>query len=54
MRKGGYVPASLDVLRNLIGAPWMTEQGCFLSIPPAYSQHIGERLINHLTQEMAA
>lgn len=54
VRKGGYVPASLDVLRNLIGAPWMTEQGCFLSIPPAYSQHIGEQLLNHLTQEIAA
>lgn len=54
VRKGGYVPASLDVLRNLIGAPWMTEQGCFLSIPPAYSQHIGEQLLAHLTQEIAA
>jgi DNA (cytosine-5)-methyltransferase 1 len=41
VRKGGYVPASLDVLRSLIGAPWMTEQGCFLAIPPAYTEHLG-------------
>jgi DNA (cytosine-5)-methyltransferase 1 len=43
VRKGGYVP-SLDVMRELLGTPWMTEKGCFLSIPPAYSQHIGESL----------
>lgn len=54
VRKGGYVPASLDVLRALIGAPWMTEQGCFLSIPPAYSQHIGEQLLAAVGREVAA
>lgn len=41
VRKGGYVPASLDVLRALIGAPWMSETGLFLSIPPAYSHWLG-------------
>lgn len=48
VRKGGYVPASLDVLRELLGTPWMSEVGCRLSIPPAYSQHIGAQLIHHL------
>lgn len=48
IRKGGYVPASLDVLRDLIGAPWMSERGCFLSIPPAYTEHIGAALLAHL------
>jgi DNA (cytosine-5)-methyltransferase 1 len=54
VRKGGYVPASLDVLRALVGAPWMTEKGCFLSIPPAYSRFIGDQLLAHLEREAAA
>ena len=48
VRKGGYVPPSLDVLRRLVDAPWMTERGCFLSIPPAYTAHIGTQLLDHL------
>lgn len=43
IRKGGYVPPSIDVLRQLIGAPWMTERGLFESIPPAYARHIGNQ-----------
>ncbi len=54
IRKGGYVPASLDVLRALLETPWMSEKGCFLSIPPAYSQFIGEQLLEHLAREAAA
>jgi DNA (cytosine-5)-methyltransferase 1 len=46
VRKGGYVPASLDVLKALIGAPWMSETGLFLSIPPAYSEWIGRQLLD--------
>ena len=48
VRKGGYVPASLEVLRALLDAPWMTEQGCFLSIPPAYTEHLGRQVLAHL------
>jgi len=48
VRKGGYVPKSVDVLRDLIGAPWMGERGLFLSIPPAYTEHIGAQLIEAL------
>jgi DNA (cytosine-5)-methyltransferase 1 len=48
VRKGGYVPASLEVQRALLGTPWMSEKGCQLSIPPAYTQHIGEQLIAHI------
>lgn len=54
IRHGGYVPASLDVLRALAGAPWMTEQGCFLSIPPAFTEFIGTQLMSHLAQRSAA
>ena len=45
VRKGGYVPPSLDVLRSLLGTPWMTEEGCFLSIPPAYTEHLGKQVV---------
>lgn len=47
IRKGGYVPA-VDVQRALLGTPWMTEKGCQLSIPPAYTELIGRQLLEHL------
>lgn len=50
IRKGGYVP-SLDVMRQLLGTPWMSEKGCFLSIPPAYTEHIGEQIMAHLAAQ---
>ena len=50
VRKGGYVP-SVDVQRELLGTPWMTEKGCQLSIPPAYTHHIGTQLLDHLARE---
>lgn len=50
VRGGGYVPRSLSVLRELLGTPWMSEKGCFLSIPPAYTQFIGEQLIDQLSE----
>jgi DNA (cytosine-5)-methyltransferase 1 len=53
VRKGGYVPPDLAVLRELIGADWMTEKGCFLSIPPAYTEHIGAQLITHIRRAAA-
>lgn len=48
VRRGGYVPANVDVIRSLLGTPWMTEKGCQLSIPPAYTQHLGEQLLEHV------
>lgn len=53
VRKGGYVP-SVDVMRDLLGTPWMSEKGCQLSIPPSYSEHIGRQLLAHITTEVAA
>lgn len=45
VRKGGYVPPSLTVQQALLGGTdWMTEEGCWLSIPPVYTQHIGAQL----------
>jgi len=45
VRKGGYVPKDLDVLRSLLRTPWMTEKGCFLSIPPVYTEFLGEQIL---------
>lgn len=49
VRGGGYVPASLDVQRALLGTPWMSEKGCQLSIPPAYTDYLGRQVIAVLT-----
>lgn len=54
IRKGGYVPASLDVLRRLLDTPWMTEAGCFLSIPPAFTEYIGGQILDHIETDVAA
>lgn len=54
VRKGGYVPKSLYVLRQLLGTPWMTEEGCFLSIPPAYTAWIGQHLLAAVKGEEAS
>lgn len=43
IRRGGYVP-SADVQRALLRVPWMTERGCQLSIPPAYTSYLGHQL----------
>jgi len=51
VRKGGYVPRSLDVLRALIGAPWMSQTGCFLSIPPSYTTWVGEAVMDVVTSK---
>lgn len=48
VRKGGYVP-SADVQRALLGTPWMSEKGCHLSIPPAFTEYLGRQLIARLS-----
>jgi DNA (cytosine-5)-methyltransferase 1 len=47
VRRGGYVP-TVEVQRELLGTPWMSEKGCQLSIPPAYTEFIGAQLLEHL------
>jgi DNA (cytosine-5)-methyltransferase 1 len=54
VRKGGYVPPDLGVLRELVGAPWMSEKGCFLSIPPVFTEFLGEQMLAHVRGEVAA
>lgn len=46
-RHGGYVPAK-HVQAAMLGidSNWMTEQGQYLSIPPAYAELIASQLLN--------
>lgn len=52
VRKGGYVP-SVEVQRELLGTPWMSETGCKLSIPPVYTEFIGAQMLAHLEVALA-
>lgn len=54
IRKGGYTPPDLGVLRTLAGASWASEEGCMLSIPPAFTEFIGRQLIDHLDAQQVA
>lgn len=47
-RKGGYVPRSLRVQRDLLGIDWMTVKGMQESIPPVYAQRVGYVIRQHL------
>lgn len=55
-RGGGYVPRSISVQQTLLGIDWMTVRGMQESIPPAYAEHIGHQLIDHLatTEQVAS
>ena len=40
--------------RRRMGAEWMTQDGLAQAIPPAYTEHVGRALIEHLIAEAAA
>jgi DNA (cytosine-5)-methyltransferase 1 len=42
------VRAGLQTARDLIGAPWMNAAELSQAIPPAYTEHIGGFLLDHL------
>lgn len=48
VRKGGYVPPNVAVLRQLIGAPWMSERGLFHALPPVYGEYLAHQVTEHL------
>jgi DNA (cytosine-5)-methyltransferase 1 len=53
VRRGGYTP-SKPVREALLGIDWMTQNGLSQSIPPAYTEHIGAQLLEHLAAERVA
>ena len=48
VRKGGYVPRNKAVVEAYMGIDWMTWKGLHQAIPPAYTEHIGYQLIEHI------
>lgn len=54
VRKGGYVPPNLEVLRALNGTPWVSEKGAFLAIPPVYAEFVGLQIRQHLLLKESA
>lgn len=51
-RRGGYVP-KMGVRSALMGIDWMQREELSNAIPPAYTQFIGEQLIEHLASVAA-
>lgn len=55
VRKGGYVPRDKTVVKALLGIEHdMTWNGLFECIPPAYTEHIGGQLLEHMRRQVAA
>jgi len=52
VRRGGYTPAK-EVRAALLGVDWMTLHGMSQSIPPAYTEHIGAQILDHLRMTKA-
>lgn len=48
----GYprIRAGVATARDLLDCPWMTAEDLSQAIPPAYTQFVGERLLEHLAQ----
>jgi DNA (cytosine-5)-methyltransferase 1 len=54
VRRGGYTPSKEVRAALLGGVDWMTLWGQAQSIPPAYTEHIGAQLLEHIRAEAAA
>jgi len=49
VRKGGYVPPNIEVVRALLGVEHkMTWKGLFECIPPAFSEYVGAKMLEVL------
>jgi DNA (cytosine-5)-methyltransferase 1 len=49
VRKGGYVP-SREIQAELLGIDWRTTQyALYQSIPPAYTEHLGDQLMARIS-----
>ena len=46
-RRGGYVPHT-DVCRQLLGVDWTTKHELSQVVPPAFTEHLGKQLIQHI------
>lgn len=48
------IARSLGEARELMGMPWADWHGCKEAVPPAYAEHIGLQLLDHIASEAAA
>lgn len=48
-RRGGYIPHT-SVISELLGIDWMTKHEMSQSIPPVFTEWVGNALINHLKE----
>lgn len=46
-RRGGYVPHT-DVCRELLGVGWTTKHELSQVVPPAFTEHLGQQVAEHL------
>ena len=46
-RRGGYVPHT-DVCRELLGVDWTNKHELSQVVPPAFTEHLGKQLIQHV------
>lgn len=43
--------SSLKQAQDAMGMPWATWRGCVEAIPPAYTEHLGRQLLQHVEGE---
>ena len=49
----GAKATSIDDARDAMGMPWASWNGCTQAIPPAYTEHIGRQLLEHIGEVAA-
>lgn len=52
VRRGGYTP-KVHVRRDLMGIDWMNGDDLSQAIPPAYTEHLGQQLLDHVQSAAA-
>ena len=53
VRKGGYVP-SIPVQQQLLGIDWMSQTAMYQSLPPVYTQYLGNQVLKYLKKQNKA